>query len=101
MTTRKELAGQADRLLTAAFKAAIEVLEDPKAPSTAKSSSTASAIRIYELLKPGAANDKPASEMTYDELQETIVRLRTEQDDPTSEGPGAPQDSVLKPSDLW
>jgi len=100
MTTRKELAGQADRLLAAAFKASIEVLENPKAPPTAKSSSTASAIRIYELLKPGAANDKPASEMTYDELQETIVRLRIEQANPDSEEPDSPNDSMVKSTAL-
>lgn len=101
MTTRKELAGQADRLLEAAFNAAIEVLEDKKAPSTAKSSSTASAIRIYELLRPGAAGDKQPAEMSLEELQEKITSLRQEQveDDPET-AEASPKD-VSKSADLW
>lgn len=76
MVSRKQLAGRADSLLEAAFNAAIEVLQNKEAPPTAKSSSTASAIRIYELLRPGAANEKSPAEMTAEEIQEAITRLR-------------------------
>lgn len=63
-----------------ATEALISVAKDPKAPAPARATSGVAILRAAGLLdsKSGGGADKPAAEMTPEELSETLSRLKRE-----------------------
>lgn len=76
MTKKIDKAARAGELLEEAINGALGVLRDKEAPATSRASAVGSAIRLYELLADDDASRKEPSEMTYEELQASIARLR-------------------------
>jgi hypothetical protein len=71
----------------AAYRALMRVLDDPKSTSTALASAARTILDVAGLTKPTDA-DKPKEphEMTAEEIQAAISRLRTAHDDEDGDG---------------
>lgn len=73
----------------AAFEALMKVCRDPKSTSQALSSAGSAIFRAAGLLdRQEDTGERQPSEMTYDELQATIARLRRGQPLDGDDGPG-------------
>lgn len=77
--TRAEMVAKADELLADAFTTTQEIMVDKNAAATSRASAVNSAVAIHRALvgSDGSADSEP-SEMSYDELQASIQRLRRE-----------------------
>ncbi len=78
--TRAEMVARADELLADAFVSTREVMNSKDAPATSKASAIGSALAIHRLLVgDGAGVGKEPAEMTADEIESEIRRLKAAQ----------------------
>ena len=83
-----------DEGLLKAYHALEKVLDNPNSPPTALASASSSMIKMGELLARDDSECKDPSEMTYDEIQEAIDRLRRDPDRSSSPVCGEVQDGL-------